>query len=124
MPELNIEKIAKVVHEANKAYCDTIGDTSQKSWEEAPEWQKKSALAGVKFHVETLNLGIRPQPEDSHNSWMKQKVGDGWKYGEVKDEFKKEHPCIVPYNELPLNQRMKDYIFAAIVEAFFRASRG
>lgn len=39
----------------------------------------------------------------------------------MKDAEKKEHPCFMPYDGLPMNQRLKDYIFAAICEAFFRA---
>lgn len=41
--------------------------------------------------------------------------------GPVKDAEKKEHPCIVPYDQLPLDQRMKDYIFAGIVHAIWQA---
>jgi len=44
---MNIEDVAKVCHQANKAYCECIGDMSQPSWEEAPKWQKKSAISGV-----------------------------------------------------------------------------
>ena len=48
---------------------------------------------------------------------MKQKEADGWKYGEVKDADKKEHPCMIPYEELPVEQRAKDYIFKQIVNS-------
>lgn len=108
-----IEQIATVAHEANKAYCECNGDDSQLPWNEAPEWQRNSAIAGVKFHMKNLDA----QPQDSHNSWLKQKEEDGWKYGEVKDAEKKEHPCFVPYDQLPVKQQMKDYIFGAITKA-------
>ena len=42
--------------------------------------------------------------------------------GPVKDADRKEHPCFVPYDELPADQKAKDYMFCGIVEAFFRAS--
>lgn len=48
---LTPEDIAKVCHEANRAYCAGIGDHSQKSWEESPDWQRTSAINGVKFHA-------------------------------------------------------------------------
>jgi len=38
---MDIEDIAKVAHEVNRAYCISIGDNSQQSWECSPEWQKK-----------------------------------------------------------------------------------
>lgn len=108
-----IELIAKACHEVNKAYCESIGDKSQPSWEDAPEWQKESAIVGVQFHLS----GDR-SPEDSHQSWSEQKVADGWVYGEVKDPVAKTHPCLVPYYQLPLEQRTKDYLFKSVVDSF------
>lgn len=108
--------IAKVCHEANRAYCETIGDNSQPKWEDAPEWQKRSAILGVEFHLNHPDS----KPEDSHNSWLKEKEDQGWKYGPVKDPDKKEHPCFVLYNQLPLSQQIKDYIFVGIVRSMLR----
>ncbi|RHW31964.1 RyR domain-containing protein [Oceanobacillus profundus] len=105
------EEIANLCHSINKAYCESIGDYSQPSWEDAPGWQKKSAIAGVEFHMNN-----EVTPEDSHESWSKQKILDGWKFGEVKDPIKKEHPCLVPYSELPPEQRVKDYLFKDVVD--------
>jgi hypothetical protein len=118
---INFEQVAIICHEANRAYCATIGDNSQPAWTDAPDWQKKSALDGVAFHLHALYAGQKPSPSASHESWLKQKEADGWKYGPVKDPQKKEHPCFVPYNELPFEQRLKDYIFAAIVESVWKA---
>ncbi len=116
------EQVARIAHETNRAYCQSIGDNSQPSWEEAPEWQRKSAVTGVKFHIRTLESGSKPIPSASHESWLAEKQADGWKYGPVKNPDKKEHPCYVPYDELPLEQKMKDYLFTAIVEAFYSAT--
>lgn len=104
-------KIAQICHEANRAYCETIGDTSQIPWDMAPEWQKKSAVNGVNFVI------ANPQAHEStnHENWLREKVADGWKYGTVKDHDKKEHPCIVPYDQLPTEQQRKDKLFRYIV---------
>lgn len=108
-----LEKIAKVCHEANRAYCESIGDNTQPTWENAPDWQKQSAINGVKFHLENPNA----QPCDSHNSWLKEKQESGWKYGEVKNPETKEHPCFVPYEQLPLEQQKKDALFISVVHS-------
>lgn len=108
-----IEKIAQVAHEVNRAYCQAIGDNSQTSWEDAPAWQKESAVLGVIFHVEHPDAG----PDASHNSWMKQKLDTGWVYGEEKDPEAKTHPCIVPFEELPLGQQVKDHLFRQVVHS-------
>lgn len=119
--EFNHEQIAKICHDANRSYCSTIGDNSQPSWEDAPQWQKSSALKGVEFHLQILQSGSEPSPSASHDSWLEFKKLDGWKYGEVKNPETKEHPCFAPYESLPLDQRMKDYIFGAIVKSFYAA---
>lgn len=113
MNEVNVEAIAKVCHEANKAWCEANGDNSQKSWEEAEEWQKQSAVKGVEFKLYNPNAGNDAQ----HNAWMKDKIEDGWVYGEVKDANKKTHPCLVPFEQLPNFQQKKDALFCAIVDA-------
>jgi len=115
---LDVEKIARIAHETNKAYCEAIGDTSQSSWNEAPDWQKQSAINGVKFHLDNHANGLTPSPSASHDSWLAEKQAAGWKYGPAKDPEKKEHPCFVPYDQLPVEQRVKDYLFGAIVRAF------
>lgn len=105
------ELIAQVAHEINRAYCASLGDTSQPAWADAPEWQQASALAGVDMHLANPDA----TPEQSHESWLAQKVADGWTYGEVKDADKKQHPCCVLYAELPPEQKAKDYLFRAVV---------
>lgn len=110
---MKIEQIAELAHETNRVYCRLLGDMSQPIWINAPEWQKESAIFGVKFHLE--NPGA--SPSRSHEEWLKTKKVEGWKYGKVKDPEKKEHPCYVPYDELPLEQRIKDTLFTSIVSA-------
>lgn len=105
--------IAKVCHEVNKAYCESIGDNSQPIWDDAPEWQKSSAILGVNFHLVNPNAS----PSASHESWLKEKEADGWKYGPVKDPDKKEHPCYVPYDQLPVSQQSKDFLFRQVIHS-------
>lgn len=107
-----LDKIARVCHEVNRSYCQALGDISQPTWENAPDWQRESARMGVDLHL-SGNFG----PEASHISWVNQKLADGWSYGPVKDLAKKEHPCLVPFAELPREQQAKDFIFRAVVHA-------
>lgn len=105
--------IAAICHEANRVLCQLQGDHSQLPWGLAPEWARQSAYAGVIFHLENPEA----TPEQSHENWMRDKLADGWKYGPEKDPAKKEHPCLVPYGQLPAQQRVKDHLFKAIVTA-------
>ena len=108
-------EIAKVAHEANKAYCETLGDFSQVSWHYAEQWQRNSAMNGVL----AIEKGTVTKPEHSHENWLKEKEEQGWVYGEKKNTDASvgvlTHPCMVPFNELPAEQQMKDHLFFAIV---------
>jgi hypothetical protein len=112
-PLAQADAIAQVCHEANRAYCASIGDDSQKPWTDAPSWQRESAVEGV----QRILLGMITHPHQAHDSWAAHKVQTGWTYGPVKDETKKEHHCLVPYAELPPEQQKKDALFFAIVNA-------
>lgn len=103
--------IAMMCHAINAAYCQAMGDDSQSAWDDAPDWQRQSAIAGVEMHLANPDA----TPEQSHESWYAQKEAEGWTYGEVKDAEKKEHPCFLPYDELPIEQKAKDYLFRATV---------
>ena len=106
-----IVNAARLAHEVNKAYCEAIGDRSQVDWDKAEDWQQRSAIEGVR----AIEAGIIESPGDSHVSWMKQKVADGWVYGLKKDAEKKTHHCMVPFNQLPLDQQVKDHLFLRAV---------
>lgn len=106
-----IETAARAAHEVNRAYCLALGDTSQQPWEQAPDWQKDSARNGV-----SVVLG-GATPEQSHESWFREKQSTGWKYGSVKDVEKKEHPCMLAYDALPEEQKAKDTLYIRVVQA-------
>ena len=106
-------QIAQVAHEVNSAYCQALGDNSQLAWEDAPQWQRDSAMLGVNLHTENPNAGAQA----SHESWMAQKLAEGWVYGDEKDPAAKKHPCIVPFDVLPREQQAKDYIFRGVVHS-------
>ncbi|MDE2104906.1 MAG: hypothetical protein KGL39_47150 [Patescibacteria group bacterium] len=106
-------QIAQVCHEANREYCRLIGDYSQEHWDRAEQWQRDSAVRGVEYALSNPEASASAQ----HEAWLADKLRDGWKYGSVKDPEKKEHPCCVPYDELPVEQRRKDSLFKAVVKS-------
>lgn len=110
--KLTIEEIAETCHEVNRAYCHALGDYSQPPWRFLTDDIIRSAIDGVRFHLDYPDA----TPEQSHENWMKFKIQDGWKYGVKKDMIKKEHPCLVPYGALPVEQRAKDFMFSSLVD--------
>lgn len=106
------EEIARVAHEANRAWQVVTGDPAPSpSWDDAPEWQRSSAIDGVRHARDGATA------EQLHQTWSDFKTGDGWVYGPVKDEPSRTHPCLVPYADLAPEQHRKDDLFQAIVTA-------
>jgi hypothetical protein len=112
---MNLIQIARICHQANKAYCESINDYTQVDWELAPEWQHESTINRVKFNLDNINS----HPKELHENWLREKLENGWKYGKVKNVEKKEHPCFVPYEQLPDSQKLKDLLFKNIVLSFY-----
>lgn len=110
---MKIEEIARICHDMNRAYCAAIGDKSQLPWEQSPEWQKESAVNGVKAHLDNPNL----THEESHENWMEEKIAHGWVYGPFKDPENKLHPCIIEHDLLALEHRVKDVLFKQVVDS-------
>lgn len=109
---LELDGIARVCHEANRALQVITSDPSPSpGWDDAPDWQRVSAVAGVR---EAL---VGATAEQLHEAWCETKRTDGWVYGPVKDAEARTHPCLVSYAALPDEQRAKDAVFRAIVAA-------
>ena len=108
---MKIIDIAIICHNLKKALCEAHGDTSQVDWNIAEEWQRRSVISGVQFALDNPNAPASAH----HDAWMKYKIQNGWKYGPVKDIKEKEHPCLVPYEQLPPEEKAKDFLFKETV---------
>lgn len=107
-----VECISMACHEANRALQIFIASDAilvSPHWEDLDDETRASSYQGV--------VGILQgnTPAQSHEGWVKFKVDHGWTYGPVKDEEAKTHPNIVPYGDLPLEEKRKDALFHAVV---------
>lgn len=110
---MTVTDVARVCHEANRAYCLSLGDESQAAWQYAPEWQQHITIHGVR----AILAGTVTTGAQAHQAWVDEQTRDGWKYGAYKDAEAKWHPYLVPYAQLAAAQRAKDELFVAIVRA-------
>ena len=46
--------------------------------------------------------------ENVHEVWAKARMDECWTYGEKRDDIHKKHPCLVPYDELPEEEKEYD----------------
>lgn len=57
---------------------------------------------------ESLTPLIEALAENVHDTWAKGRMDEGWTYGPVRADAKKQHPCLVPYAELPESEKAYD----------------
>ena len=107
------DAIARVVHEALRAWAAAHGQHDIPAWDEAPDWMHTSTHEGVRHALAHPGESGAAQ----HDQWQRQKAADGWSHGPVKDAAAKTHPLMVPWEELPDFERRKDAILQAVVAA-------
>ena len=113
------EYIAYFAFEMNKRWCELNKNMIPPySWKDAPEEVKKRLINGVEFLLNNPDA----VSETSHSNWLRFMIDNGWSYGVTKDEQAKTHPCIVPYDELPPEQKIKDTFFHSIVRFIEKSS--
>ena len=104
---VRVLNIAVECHKANNELLVANGQEPQPEWKDLSQDQK---WVGIKS-VERIMSNPKITSEDIHIEWMNNKKKQGWVYGEVKDEDKKTHPCLVDYKDLSDLDKMKDSIF-------------
>lgn len=108
-----VEAIAKIYHQASKAYSETLGDYSGEDWHLMDDEYKKITCEAVDSLI-TEDL----TPRSVHEYWFEFRSKHGWKYGPIADKEKKEHPYFMPYDELPIEKRRRDSLLYEIVRIF------
>lgn len=46
--------------------------------------------------------------ENVHENWAAARVAEGWVYGPLRDDTKRQTPCLVPYDQLPEEEKEYD----------------
>ena len=46
--------------------------------------------------------------KNTHEVWSANRINDGWEYGEKRDDAKKQHPCLIPYEDLTETEKEYD----------------
>jgi RyR domain-containing protein len=117
--DLSIWKIARVMHEAVRAWQKENGQDPSPPWSRAPQWMKAASYDAVVWRLKNPKAKASAQ----HDQWLAQKRQEGWKFGKVKDAAKKTHPMMIAYSQLPDFERRKDALVGAVVDSLTKAMR-
>lgn len=110
---MKVQKIAEVIYEATRLEAEwSERSIVPERWNERDEKFRNQFVDIISKYLSDDTL---PTPEEAHDSWMKAYEEMGWKYGEVRDAELKTHPDMLPFNELPKDEKDKEAIFLAFV---------
>lgn len=62
----------------------------------------------MKEVLAVLEQRMEAVAEAEHCGWMQEKLESGWRYGAIRDDDAKIHPCLLPYDELSEPEKEKD----------------
>lgn len=122
MTKLNeqaIERIARVMHEAMRAWQAANGEIVAPAWSRAPKWMKESTVKSVVWRMKNPAAPLSAQ----HDQWVAQKKADGWKRGRIKDASRRTHPMMIPYADLPEVEKRKDALANAVIDSLIKPLR-
>ena len=68
---------------------------------------KPADLSDVNLPAELEPL-IEQMAKNVHDVWAQSRISDGWRYGPERNDERKEHPCLVEYEQLQDSERAYD----------------
>ena len=97
---------------------------------------KQDAMVYSPQPIETRNVELPAEIDElieelsrhNHDVWSRGRLDAGWTLGPQRDDDKKQHPCLIPYEELPesekeVDRRTATEVLKAIVALGFRIEK-
>ena len=107
------EDISRICHNDHRLLNLKRGDFTYKLWDHMTDEEKEPRRIGTLY----LLCSKDATAEDRHNLWISTKLNQGWVPGPVKNPVIKTHPSLVPWEFLPISERMKSVMFIEKVRA-------
>lgn len=103
-----------IVPDDYKSYDCNVTDTSIRMYISETDTNNKNEYVPKPLDTSEIELPrslkqlTEEIAENVHEVWAKGRRDEGWKYGPERNDDKKEHPCLVPYNKLPETEKEYD----------------
>ena len=93
--------------------------TFENAWKESQNYMVRVLQSVEEYEPQPINLDTIPLGEDlnelieaiaenAHDIWALARMKEGWTYGPVRDDAKRQTPCLVPYEQLPEEEKAYD----------------
>ncbi|WP_069472575.1 RyR domain-containing protein [Candidatus Marithrix sp. Canyon 246] len=136
--EASSDKLAKFIH---KAYNSRYGKGTK--WQDLTETYRdanRGAADHITVKLASLAYWIPEDPSNwsqtvdltenqellaklEHKRWYAERRLNGWQYGTTRDDNRKIHPCLVPYEQLPEDEKQKDRTNIQDLQNFFSSQQ-
>jgi RyR domain len=88
---------------------------------------KPISTEGINIHEDLTDL-LEALAKNAHDMWAKQRLADGWTWGESRCDERKEHPGLIDYDELTEEEKEYDRLLVkttlcAIIALGYRLSK-
>jgi hypothetical protein len=132
------DKLAKFIH---KAYNARYGNGTK--WQDLTETYRdanRGAADHIAVKLASLEYFIPQDPSNwsqqvdltenlellaklEHNRWYAERRLNGWQYGPKRDDNRKIHPCLIPYEQLSEQEKQKDRTNIQDLQEFFSSQQ-
>ena len=101
--ELIVERTKQFLRDLAKG----IEEDAESKVGESEEGEVRKNNDGMELPEELLELAEQ-MAERVHDVWAEERIHQGWSYGEQRDDVLKKHPCLIPYDNLPEEEKIYD----------------
>ncbi|XP_070577063.1 ryanodine receptor 2-like isoform X7 [Ptychodera flava] len=98
--------------------CFNFGNFKESLFAGPSAWREHTTFIPKPVDTSSVSIphyieGVRDKlAENIHELWCMNKIEAGWTYGPVRDDAKKTHPCLCPFNSLTEEERTFDITMA------------
>lgn len=115
-----VENVSRVAYVAMQEWRHVTHQAMLRmKWAELPLlWKEHVKIVVARCFV---NMEV-PTGKELHQRCYAEGVAAGWTYSDIIDTEKKQHPDVLPWEEMSQEQRITDHIMSAIIKSFLEGT--
>lgn len=127
MPFYNLTAVARVCHEAGRAWCIEMFEAGARPsstvplpWDDLDREDREAAVAAVRFLLERPGC----TPQEIHEHWRRMQTAAGWTHGPVLLAAQKRDPRMTAFFNLPDHRQAQLRLSQAVVKVLSAVYQG